>query len=145
STTRRGLGALRMRKPGASLSSVRARSSGLQDLSDKCAERVSHKKAGGTAVPAHCRLPAPVEVRAEFPARATMPRLLRCRVRFCRGAGVLGCAWSRRVLEGKRTRSFFTDLWMVSYIQPAVLFVPCDGADQNQEGSRVRGLHIPKS
>jgi hypothetical protein len=47
-------------------------------------------------VPAHCRLPAPVEVRAEFSAQAAMPRLrsararaveiamhlLRCRVRF---------------------------------------------------------------
>jgi hypothetical protein len=36
-----------MRKPGASLSSVRARSSGfwVKDLTDKCAARVSHEKA----------------------------------------------------------------------------------------------------
>ena len=43
STTRRGLGALRTRKPDASLSSVRARLSGFRSKTDECRYRRSHE------------------------------------------------------------------------------------------------------
>jgi hypothetical protein len=44
--------------------------------------------------------------------------------------------------EGKRTRSFFTDPWTVSYIQPAVLFVPSthDGSASMKEQQRAEAV-----
>ena len=74
STTRRGLGALRTRKPGASLSSVRARSSGFRSkIGLRNALRVSHKKRADRPSP-HIAVRPHRGVRAEFSG-------LRCRDR----------------------------------------------------------------
>jgi hypothetical protein len=55
STTRRGLGALRTRRPGASLSSVRARSSGFRSKIGLTSVGIDHRMnlAGQPASPAH--------------------------------------------------------------------------------------------